>query len=61
MTTSDIAERLENWHLRLSKAKDKAMGLGRRLEAEKGRIGRLEAKIKRYSVYKSYYEREGLE
>lgn len=58
MTTDQIAEKLQNWHLRLERAKDVQIRLERRLEAEKGKIARLEAKIKKYSIYKNFYERE---
>ena len=58
MTTQSIAEKLQNWLERLSRARDRQTYLSQRLEAEKGKIVRLEAKIKKWSVYKNFYERE---
>lgn len=58
MTTESIAEKLQNWLEKLSRARDRQTYLSRRLEAEKGKIARLEAKIKKYSIYKNFYERE---
>ena len=58
MTTQNIVETLHRLTERLSRARDRQTYLSRRLEAEKGKIARLEAKIKKYSIYKNFYERE---
>ena len=60
MTTQSISKKLQNWHLRLERAKDVQIRLERRLEAEKGKIVRLEAKIKKWSIYRGFYEKENL-
>ena len=60
MTTQSIAEKLQNWLERLSRARDRQTYLSQRLEAEKGKIVRLEAKIKKWSIYRGFYEKENL-
>ncbi len=59
MTIETITAKVERWRIAFLKACDTEIRLNKRLDMVRHRRERLEAKIKRYGAYASYYQREG--
>ena len=50
----------ERWQIACQKAQDAEIRLNRRLDMVRHRRERLEAKIRKYGAYASYYQRGGI-
>lgn len=59
MTLESISVNMERWKVALRKAQDAEIRLQRRLDIVRHRRERLEAKIKKYGAYASYYKKGG--